>query len=1620
MVQGYTIPKEIWNQASKEFRDEFIRLRRATRPNDGPSPASNSGMPKQYNKAANVASEPVEQFSDSPSSDSDIQQEDVDAINRAMNSYAGTAQWHRSHLEYCQAFEGASTKVGVAISDAGADTIIAGGNHWYVKNTHLGAKANVIGFDSQTARKFGLDIVDALTYVETMEYSGLVLANSCILNPNSNTSLLSEFQMRDYGLIVDSTSNRHRGVDGLPGRQHIVSKDDKVTIPLHLNRGLMVCNIRMPTEKEMEDYTSEKTEAIILTAEGPWNPADHCDSPSYHVLTALRKYMHENKCLNDDQVASAAFIENASLSSPEANVPDQAVPVPCFDENVPNEDGLYFFDPSDDLRDRHVCGKAVHLTVDYQLGDSREPQFVRSNVVESFLEELSDDQLFGKGENFDSFAFAFESSLHRLRELEEYQPYLAYKPIEVIKRTLENTTQLAKIEWRYPLRKHVKSRFPWLRRKFLDETVSTDTISGSTNAYNGHKYLQVFYGVRSHCINVAPMNKKSDFPKVYLDFIRQHGSPSVLRRDMAGEELSAKVAEIQRENQIKDEWSEPHNQQQNPVELNAVRWLKDSLAVLLARSGAPEWMWIKGCEYLAAIHNILADESLDWMVPHTKRTGQRVDISAFLHFKFWQKVLFLDQSSSFPDTKERPGYWLGVAENIGDEMTFAILTADTLKIMYTSVVRPATDQSKLNVKALWPPLDNEKVAFVDPPAVGNDDIPAENPSVPDSSLPSEAAEPPIMHSIRNRTRARRTAKHKVRFKDAIQGIPLDQLPKQNQPPQVSQSKDTAPFDKGNSLPRPDSGAPPPIANSGAEPSKSDSGAPSDANSGVKSSDSGGSNGRSGGTSTQAKRPHRNRRRPARYIQMARRIGAAWSYLPLLWLPGLIIHQCHSIMHFPNSNMDIPENHVMDEVPSMYPEEEIATTAASLEHFRYIHACDSLNEMDMQERADRAMWTPHEVLKHRIENRALKKDGRVYNKRHLRLLVLWRGGCQSWIQAEALKNEEPLLIIHYAMKNKLQNHRDFNWIKGFIKDPGKLERVTKAFAARSNAPRYKFGIQVPRSVQHAFRLDQANKEVLWKQALDKEVNQINDYETFRVLEDDEVMPDGYKEIPYHFVFDVKFDLRRKARLVAGGNHTNPIMEDLYSGVIGMDTVRLAFSLATMNNLLVCAADVGNAFLYGTTREKVYVIAGPEFGEHAGKRMIVQKGLYGLKSSAARFHEHLSKKLRKLGFAPSAPDANLWMRDCGDHFEYIATYVDDLLVMSRDPIKIIDQLKKEYILKGVGTPEYYLGGDIEDISEHWSKQGISTGLSAKTYIENVVKKLEQMMDSRPFPKAKSPMMEDAHPELDESPLLDPDRASKYRALIGSANWVVTLGRFDDAYATNTLARFSMAPREGHLEMARRLFGYLKTFSKGRIIIDSRYRDWSKFPTTKLDSSWSEFYPDATEDIPSNMPTPKGKTARITVCVDADHAHDKVTRRSVTGILLFVNNTPIRWISKRQPTVETATYGSELVAARIASEIILEYRYTLRMLGVPIDGPSLLLGDNMSVILNTTTPSSMLKKKHLGCAYHRVRECIAGQIIKFHHVSSEDNYADLLTKPLSPAKMYALAKPLLFRSPETTKTT
>lgn len=148
-----------------------------------------------------------------------------------------------------------------------------------------------------------------------------------------------------------------------------------------------------------------------------------------------------------------------------------------------------------------------------------------------------------------------------------------------------------------------------------------------------------------------------------------------------------------------------------------------------------------------------------------------------------------------------------------------------------------------------------------------------------------------------------------------------------------------------------------------------------------------------------------------------------------------------------------------------------------------------------------------------------------------------------------------------------------------------------------------------------------------------------------------------------------------------------------------------------------------------------------------------------------------------------------------------------------------------------------------------------------------------------------------------------------------------------------------------------------------------------------------------------------------VDADHAGCQLTRRSHTGVFIFVNRAPVLWFSKRQNTVESSTFGSEFVAMRIAVEMIEGLRYKLRMMGIPIDGATNTFCDNAAVVINSTAPESTLKKKHNAIAYHRVREAVASGTIRIAKEDGETNIADILTKSLPGPRLMMLAQRVLW---------
>ena len=227
--------------------------------------------------------------------------------------------------------------------------------------------------------------------------------------------------------------------------------------------------------------------------------------------------------------------------------------------------------------------------------------------------------------------------------------------------------------------------------------------------------------------------------------------------------------------------------------------------------------------------------------------------------------------------------------------------------------------------------------------------------------------------------------------------------------------------------------------------------------------------------------------------------------------------------------------------------------------------------------------------------------------------------------------------------------------------------------------------------------------------------------------------------------------------------------------------------------------------------------------------------------------------------------------------------------------------------------------------------------------------------------------------------------------------------------TLSGFRACPRIGHLERAKRVVSYLAVMKHAMIRFRTDQPDFSDVESFEYE--WENIYRPVSEGLPHDAPEPLGRHVTMSHYVDANLMHCLLTGRSVTGILHFINQTPIDWFSKKQATVETATYGSEFVAARTCVEQTIDLRNTLRSLGVPIYGKSYMFGDNESVVNSSTKPHAKLHKRHNALSFHRVREAVAAKLVSFIHLPGSSNPADILSKHWSHAHIQDRLRLVLF---------
>ena len=710
----------------------------------------------------------------------------------------------------------------------------------------------------------------------------------------------------------------------------------------------------------------------------------------------------------------------------------------------------------------------------------------------------------------------------------------------------------------------------------------------------------------------------------------------------------------------------------------------------------------------------------------------------------------------------------------------------------------------------------------------------------------------------------------------------------------------------------------------------------------------------------------------------------------------------------------------------FPDGEVESYAANQIAENLYSQCDDegnmflvMSEISDHKRGDDAIAIADGFVRSRNGNMVPKRTTRGW-----KLLVEWKDGAQDWVPLVDLKDSNPVELAEYAVANGIDREPAFYWWVPHVLR--KRNRIISKLKKRYWRTTHKFGVRVPKDVAEALYIDSIEGNTFWFDSLKKEMDKImvafdikHDITPDSIRGDSKLLP-GFQEIKCHWVFDVKMDLTRKSRFVAGG-HTTTTPAQTYSSVVSRDSVRLAFLIAALNGLDLQEADIGNAYLNAECREKIWFQAGTEFGEHQGKCVIVIRALYGLKSSGAAWRRLLQDMIMgELKFVQTKADRDVYIRaavgaDGFEYYEMILVYVDDLLVLSETAASILEQIDARFKLKpgSVGPPTTYLGAQIEpyqlpDGATVWS-------MSARKYVKESVRNVRQMLMedggfSLPACKSSAPIPTDYRPELDVSPELDDQMASRYQQLIGVLRWMCEIGRIDLLHEVSIMSQHLALPREGHLESVYGIFSYLAKHENSRIVFDDSDPVFAK--GTFQSHDWSDIYGDEMhEDIPADMPAPRGRAVSITMFVDANHAGNLVTRRSHSGILIFVQNAPILFYSKRQNSVETSTFGSEFVALRIGEEMIEGLRYKLRMFGVPIDGPAKVLCDNEGVVKNASIPESALNKKANAINYNKVREAVAKGIILIAKEDGQTNLADILTKVIAGIKRKFLLSKILW---------
>lgn len=496
---------------------------------------------------------------------------------------------------------------------------------------------------------------------------------------------------------------------------------------------------------------------------------------------------------------------------------------------------------------------------------------------------------------------------------------------------------------------------------------------------------------------------------------------------------------------------------------------------------------------------------------------------------------------------------------------------------------------------------------------------------------------------------------------------------------------------------------------------------------------------------------------------------------------------------------------------------------------------------------------------------------------------------------------------------------------------------------------------PSTFEEAMQSEQRGE---WKRAIDEELKSLAENETWEIVDKPN---DCGNVVGCKWVFKIKSipkeEPKFKARLVAKGySQCSGIdFKETFSPVVRHDTVRCMLALAAICDMEMIQFDVKTAFLNGELEETIFMEI-PNGIKHTTNQVCrLKRSLYGLKQSSRVWNSKFVMFMKKCKLAQSNSDPCVFYGEINGEKVILLLYVDDGLILSHSKAALnvlIDKLSRAFKIT-LGNSNYYVGLEIQR-----DRKGKTIGIGQSAYIDKIIRRFN-MEESKSI---STPA--DVGTFLTSFDDGDSEVRFPYREACGSLMYAATVSRPDISFAVGDVCRFMHKPNQMHVNAVKRIFRYLNHTKQMTITYGS-------------------------ENI------------ELIGYTDADHARDYETSRSVTGYAFILGGGVITWKSHQQSHITLSTTESEYVALCEGTKEAIWLRDLLEDVGFGQSNGTKIFCDNLNTIRWVENPKHHHRTKHINKQLHYTREKHQIGLIEVQHVASEDQLADMLTKPLTAIK-------------------